>query len=264
MPCQREPGNDARDPVRATARPRDGSLRSSRQETGGAPRDARERPARARVPFTTGILIGIGETFDERIDALLAIRELARTARSHPRSDRPELPSQARHPHGGPSGAGASTTCCSRSPWPVWSWGRRSAIQAPPNLTPDEYGTYLGAGLSDWGGVSPVTPDHVNPEAPWPKLDELRAVTEGARVHADGATGGLSGLLRGPRRTWSGGSTRRSAARSSTRSTPRATGARTKEWFSGVEEPPPASAYRVIGAARTGRGVCRVASLVRR
>jgi FO synthase len=51
-------------------------------------------------------------------------------------------------------------------------------VQAPPNLTPAEYGAYLGCGLGDWGGVSPVTPDHVNPERPWPKLDELRSVTE--------------------------------------------------------------------------------------
>jgi FO synthase len=53
------------------------------------------------------------------------------------------------------------------------------AVQAPPNLTPDAYGSFLQSGLSDWGGVSPVTPDHVNPERPWPKLDELHAVTEG-------------------------------------------------------------------------------------
>ncbi|MGI8407639.1 MAG: 5-amino-6-(D-ribitylamino)uracil--L-tyrosine 4-hydroxyphenyl transferase CofH [Actinomycetota bacterium] len=53
-------------------------------------------------------------------------------------------------------------------------------IQAPPNLSPGEYGTFISAGLSDWGGVSPVTPDHVNPEAPWPKLQELREETEAA------------------------------------------------------------------------------------
>jgi FO synthase len=57
--------------------------------------------------------------------------------------------------------------------------GPHVGVQAPPNLTPEKYGAYLDAGLSDWGGVSPVTPDHVNPERPWPKLDELRDVTEG-------------------------------------------------------------------------------------
>jgi len=50
-------------------------------------------------------------------------------------------------------------------------------LQAPPNLTPNDYGTYLDAGINDWGGVSPVTRDYINPEAAWPKLDELREVT---------------------------------------------------------------------------------------
>ncbi|HEV3471980.1 MAG TPA: 5-amino-6-(D-ribitylamino)uracil--L-tyrosine 4-hydroxyphenyl transferase CofH, partial [Actinomycetota bacterium] len=53
------------------------------------------------------------------------------------------------------------------------------SVQAPPNLSPEDYGTFLDAGINDWGGVSPVTPDHVNPEKPWPHLDELRSVTEG-------------------------------------------------------------------------------------
>ena len=53
-------------------------------------------------------------------------------------------------------------------------------VQAPPNLTPDAYGLYLMAGINDWGGVSPVTRDHINPEAPWPKLVELKEVTEEA------------------------------------------------------------------------------------
>jgi FO synthase len=53
-------------------------------------------------------------------------------------------------------------------------------IQAPPNLTPDAYGMYLLAGTNDWGGVSPVTKDHINPEAPWPKITELKEVTEEA------------------------------------------------------------------------------------
>ena len=52
------------------------------------------------------------------------------------------------------------------------------AIQAPPNLTPDTFGTLIRAGINDWGGVSPVTPDHVNPEAPWPHLDQMSRATE--------------------------------------------------------------------------------------
>ena len=57
-------------------------------------------------------------------------------------------------------------------------FGPDMAIQAPPNLSPDTFGTLIRAGINDWGGVSPVTPDHVNPEAPWPHLDRLARETE--------------------------------------------------------------------------------------
>jgi FO synthase len=137
-----------------------------------------EAAGRARVPFTTGILIGIGETFDERIDALLAIRA------SHERHGHiQEVIVQnfrakantlmALHPE--PTVDDMKlTVALARAILPP-----EVAIQAPPNLTAQEYGSYLSSGLNDWGGVSPVTPDHVNPERPWPKIDELRAVTQG-------------------------------------------------------------------------------------
>ncbi|MEA2452362.1 MAG: synthase, partial [Actinomycetota bacterium] len=125
-----------------------------------------------------GILIGIGETFDERIDALLATRE------SHERHGHiQEVIVQ--------NFRAKADTLMALHPEPTADDMRLAialarvilppsvGIQAPPNLAPDEYGTYLAAGLNDWGGVSPVTPDHVNPERPWPKLDELHAVTEG-------------------------------------------------------------------------------------
>ena len=137
-----------------------------------------EAAGTAAVPFTTGILIGIGETFEERIDALLAIRA------SHERHDHiQEVIVQNFRAKPG--------TLMAAFPEPTAEDMRLTValarlilpaeigLQAPPNLTPDEYGTYLGAGLNDWGGISPVTPDHVNPEAPWPKIDELREVTEG-------------------------------------------------------------------------------------
>jgi FO synthase len=137
-----------------------------------------EAAGRAQVPFTTGILVGIGETYEERIEALLAIRA------SHERHGHiQEVIVQ--------NFRAKADTLMAVHPEPTVEdmalqialarlvMGPEVGIQAPPNLSPDDYGTYLDAGLSDWGGVSPVTPDHVNPERPWPKLDELQEVTEG-------------------------------------------------------------------------------------
>ena len=136
-----------------------------------------EAAGAARVPFTTGILVGIGETYDERIEALLAIRA------SHERHGhiqevivqnfraKPGTP-MALFPEPGVDDMRLAIAMTRLI------MGPDVGVQAPPNLTPEEYGTYLDAGLSDWGGVSPVTPDHVNPEAPWPHLDELRETTE--------------------------------------------------------------------------------------
>jgi FO synthase len=136
-----------------------------------------EAAGAAQVPFTTGILVGIGENFDERIDALLAIRasherhgHIQEVIVQNFRAKRDTV--MAMHPE--PSVEEVRLTIALAR----LILGPRIGIQAPPNLTPEQYGTYLGAGLSDWGGVSPVTPDHVNPEAPWPQLEELRAVTE--------------------------------------------------------------------------------------
>jgi FO synthase len=129
----------------------------------------------ARVPFTTGILVGIGETFDERIDALLAIRE------SHERHGHVQevivqsfraKPGTLMAAHPEPSlDEMLLIVALARLLLPP-----EIAVQAPPNLTED-YGAYLDAGIGDWGGVSPVTPDHVNPEKPWPHLVELEQTT---------------------------------------------------------------------------------------
>jgi FO synthase len=135
-----------------------------------------EAAGRARVPFTTGILVGIGETPDERIDALLAIREsherhghvqevIVQSFRAKPGT------AMALHPEPALDDM-LLTVALARLLLPA-----EVAVQAPPNLTPQEYGRYLGAGLNDWGGVSPVTPDHVNPEKPWPHLAELEETT---------------------------------------------------------------------------------------
>ncbi len=122
-----------------------------------------------RIPFTTGILIGIGEDWEERIDSLLAIREL------HQRYGhiqevivqnfraKPTIPMRA-HPDATRDDM-RKTIALARL-----ILGGEMNIQAPPNLTPDGYELYLEAGINDWGGVSPLTPDFINPEAPWPAL----------------------------------------------------------------------------------------------
>ncbi len=132
-----------------------------------------------RVPFTSGILIGIGETWEERIDSLIALRDIhdrhghiqeliiqnfrAKPATKMADAPDPEFDELAR------------TIAIARI-----VFGPDMNIQAPPNLTPGDYARLVAAGINDWGGVSPVTPDHVNPEAPWPHLDDLRAETEAA------------------------------------------------------------------------------------
>jgi FO synthase len=129
------------------------------------------------VPFTTGILVGIGESLAERVDALLAIRA-AHERHGHIHE---VIVQNFRAKHGTAMAGWQEPSlddmriaiALARLLLPL-----EIVIQAPPNLAPEHYGTYLNAGLSDWGGVSPVTPDHVNPEAPWPKLDELQMVTE--------------------------------------------------------------------------------------
>lgn len=123
------------------------------------------------VPFTTGILIGIGETRAERIETLVAIRDLHRR---HGHIQEVIVQNFRAKPD----------TVCADAPEPdlddlLWTiavarliLGPQMNIQAPPNLSED-FGRLLDAGINDWGGVSPVTPDHVNPEKPWPQVDAL-------------------------------------------------------------------------------------------
>ncbi|WP_319463057.1 bifunctional FO biosynthesis protein CofGH [Micromonospora sp. RTP1Z1] len=134
---------------------------------------------RVGVPFTTGILIGIGETLAERVDALFAIRRAQReyghlqevivqNFRAKPDTAMRGMPDAELHDL-------AVTVAVARV-----LLGPRARIQAPPNLIEGEYALLLRAGIDDWGGVSPVTPDHVNPERPWPQLDELARHTAAA------------------------------------------------------------------------------------
>ena len=125
-----------------------------------------------KVPFTTGILIGIGETRDERIDALEAIRDL-HAAHGHIQ----EVIVQNFRAKPDTKLADSEEPDLDDLLWTIATarlvLGPDMNIQAPPNLSPGVYQKLIDAGLNDWGGISPVTPDHVNPEAPWPAIAEL-------------------------------------------------------------------------------------------
>jgi FO synthase len=138
---------------------------------------------RVGVPFTTGILIGIGETPAERAESLFAIRRVAReyghiqevivqNFRAKPDTAMRGMPDAELADL-------AATVAVARL-----VLGPRARVQAPPNLIEDEYALLLRAGIDDWGGVSPVTMDHVNPERPWPALDRLAraSATAGFRL----------------------------------------------------------------------------------
>jgi FO synthase len=138
-----------------------------------------EAAGNARVPFTTGILIGIGETRRERIEALLAIREvgelfghvqevIVQNFRAKPGTRMAAAPE--------PPLEELLWTCAAARLVLGAGWN----IQAPPNLSYADFPRLLDAGINDWGGVSPVTVDHVNPEAPWPALERLGRATRAA------------------------------------------------------------------------------------
>ena len=159
------------------------SLRADLACHRGAPDKAPERrlatleaAGRLAIPYTTGILVGIGEAEPDRLEALLAI------AASHRRHGHVQevivqgfLPKAGTAMHATPAVAAEvhlRAVALTRLVLPA-----EVMVQAPPNLS-DDPGRLLDAGIGDWGGVSPVTIDHVNPERPWPELDRLRAVTE--------------------------------------------------------------------------------------
>jgi FO synthase len=130
-----------------------------------------------RVPMTTGLLIGIGETRHERIESLLALREI-QDAHGHLQ----ELIIQNFRAKPGTKMARAPEPPLEEQLWTIavarLLFGPGMSIQAPPNLQPQALDSLVRAGINDWGGVSPVTPDHVNPEAPWPHLEKLARETE--------------------------------------------------------------------------------------
>jgi len=131
------------------------------------------------VPFTTGILIGIGETRAERLEALVAIRELA-ARYGHVQ----EVIVQNFRAKAGTKMAHAPEPPLEELLWTAAAarvvLGPDASIQCPPNLSYDDFPRLLEAGIDDWGGISPVTIDHVNPEAPWPEVERLERATRAA------------------------------------------------------------------------------------
>jgi 7,8-didemethyl-8-hydroxy-5-deazariboflavin synthase CofG subunit len=135
-----------------------------------------EEAGKQNVPFTTGLLIGIGESVEDRVDTLLAIRELHRRY-GHIQEviiqnfrAKPEIPM-----HDWPEPTQDEmmrTIAVARLLMPDVN------IQAPPNLSAPYYDELLDAGINDWGGISPLTPDFINPEKPWPHLEQLKLRTE--------------------------------------------------------------------------------------
>src|SRR6266487_4564585 len=141
-----------------------------------------EDAGRSSVPFTSGILIGIGETRAERADSIFTIRRISReyggiqevivqNFRAKPDTKMRDVPDAELEEL-------AATIAVTRL---VLGPGAR--VQAPPNLVDDQYDLILRAGIDDWGGVSPLTPDHVNPERPWPQIDDLADKTAAAGFH---------------------------------------------------------------------------------
>jgi 7,8-didemethyl-8-hydroxy-5-deazariboflavin synthase CofG subunit len=137
-----------------------------------------EEAGRLKIPFTTGILIGIGETPDERVASLFAIKELndryGHIQEVIVQNFRAKPDTLLRH-HPEPDALDhARTIAVARLVLGSVN------IQAPPNLADDDYTFLLGAGLNDWGGISPLTRDYINPEKPWPHIEALGARTAGA------------------------------------------------------------------------------------
>lgn len=138
-----------------------------------------EDAGRSSVPFTTGILIGIGESYRERAESLFAIRRVSRAYRGVQevivQNFRAKPDTAMRGMPDAELEELAAAVATARL-----VLGPSVRLQAPPNLVDGEFALLIGAGIDDWGGVSPLTPDHVNPERPWPHIDDLAARTAAA------------------------------------------------------------------------------------
>jgi FO synthase len=212
-----------------------------------------DEAGRLRVPFTTGILIGIGETVEERVDTLLAIRGV------HERHGNvQECIVQNFRAKPGTRMAGwteptedemLATIALARLLLPP-----TVTVQAPPNLAGPKddgapsYARYIDAGINDWGGVSPVTPDHVNPERPWPHLEDLERATEAKGYLL------LERLALHPSYAREAGTWVDERLRPGVWATQDAEGfARTEDWAPGTTEPIPSRAFDEVRGLRPSK-----------
>ena len=210
----------------------------------------------AAVPFTSGILIGIGETRRERIEALLALRDLheryghiqeviVQNFRAKPATRMAEAPEPSLDEH-------------------LWAiavarivLGGSANIQAPPNLRPGALGRLVRAGINDWGGVSPVTPDHVNPEAPWPGLEALARMTAAAGKRLTERLAVYPRYVRAAER-WLDTGLRAAVLRAVD-----ADGyAREDDWSPGADKAPPQAALATFAGRRTAVGGSAISSIL--
>jgi FO synthase len=194
---------------------------------------------RQRVPFTSGILIGIGETRLERIESLLALKAL-HDEYGHLQ----EIIVQNFRAKPDTRFAGCEEPDLDNLLWTAavarLVFGAQMNIQVPPNLSYDAFPRLLDAGINDWGGISPVTADHVNPEAPWPDLVKLRSVTEQAGMTLQQRLAVYPGYAANPL-TWLD----RSLATSVLRAADANGFAREDNWTPGSREPLPAAPPRL-------------------
>ncbi|HEX4024587.1 MAG TPA: 7,8-didemethyl-8-hydroxy-5-deazariboflavin synthase CofG, partial [Steroidobacteraceae bacterium] len=198
------------------------------------------------IAMTTGLLVGIGETRHERIEALLALRALHEQF-----AHLQELIIQNFKPKPGTKMAGASEAALEEQLWTIavtrLLFGPAMSIQAPPNLQPDALASLIGAGINDWGGVSPVTPDHVNPEAPWPHLAQLTERTARAGRQLLERLALVPSYARDPARWTDASMTPRIRRLCDSRGY-----ARPDDWFAGSGSPLPAAAAAWVAGAVGG------------
>ncbi|HLS82077.1 MAG TPA: 5-amino-6-(D-ribitylamino)uracil--L-tyrosine 4-hydroxyphenyl transferase CofH [Steroidobacter sp.] len=210
------------------------------------------------VAFTTGLLIGIGETREERIESLLALRDL-HDAYGHLQ----EIIIQNFRAKPGTAMADAPEPPLEEHLWTIAAarliFGPSMSIQAPPNLRAEELEPLIRAGVNDWGGVSPVTPDHVNPEAPWPHVAALATATEAAGRRLVERLALTPAYVQTLQR-WVDPSLQAAVLRSAD-----AFGrARDADWFAGTGKEPPAAASAWVKRDRLGAAAPAIRRVLRR